>query len=251
MKWNMGWMHDSLAYFSKDPVYRKHHQHQLTFSIWYAFHENFVLPLSHDEVVYGKGSLLSRMPGDDAQKFANLRALFGYMYGHPGKKLLFMGGEFGQWNEWNHEMSLDWHLLNYEPHQRVQRWVRDLNHLYREEPALHALDFAFEGFEWIDLHDAEKSIISFIRKDPYRGDIILVVCNFTPLPRIYYHVGTPRGGWWREVLNSDSPIYGGSGQGNFGGIEAAPIGAQGRHYSVSVTLPPLSVVFLKSEGGNG
>jgi 1,4-alpha-glucan branching enzyme len=251
MKWNMGWMHDSLGYFSKDPVYRKHHQHQLTFSIWYAFHENFVLPLSHDEVVYGKGSLLSRMPGDDAQKFANLRALFGYMYGHPGKKLLFMGGEFGQWNEWNHETSLDWHLLNYESHQGVQRWVRDLNHLYREEPALHALDFAFEGFEWIDFHDAEKSIVSFIRKDPYRGDVILVVCNFTPLLRTNYHVGTPRGGWWREVLNSDAPLYGGSGQGNFGGIEAAPIGAQGRHYSVSITLPPLSVVFFKSEGRSG
>ena len=251
MKWNMGWMHDSLSYFSKDPVYRKHHQQELTFSIWYAFQENFVLPLSHDEVVYGKGSLLGRMPGDDAQKFANLRALFGYMYGHPGKKLLFMGGEFGQWNEWNHDTSLDWHLLDHESHRGVRRWVRDLNHLYREEPALHAQDFAFEGFEWVDFHDADKSIVSFIRKDPYRGDIILVACNFTPVPRTNYHVGVPRAGWWRELLNSDAPLYGGSGQGNYGGVEASPIGAQGRYCSLSATLPPLSVVFFKSEGSGG
>jgi 1,4-alpha-glucan branching enzyme len=248
MKWNMGWMHDTLAYFSKDPIYRKHYQNQLTFSIWYAFQENVVLPLAHDEVVYGKGSLLGRMPGDDGQKFANLRALFGYMYGHPGKKLLFMGGEFGPWNEWNHEQSLDWHLLNYGTHQGVQRWVRDLNHLYRAEPALHALDFGSEGFEWIDFHDAEQSIISFIRKDPYRGDIILVVCNFTPVLRTNYHVGAPRGGFWQELLNSDAPLYGGRGHGNFGGLEAAPVGAQGRYYSLSVTLPPLGVVFFKSEG---
>jgi 1,4-alpha-glucan branching enzyme len=248
MKWNMGWMHDTLAYFSTDPVYRKFHQNQLTFSIWYAFAENFFLSLSHDEVVYGKGSLLGKMPGDDWQKFANLRALFGYMFGHPGKKLLFMGGEFGQWNEWYHEASLDWHLLEHPPHQGVKNWVRDLNHLYRNEPAIHELDFSLEGFEWIEFRDSEGSIISFIRKAKNNNDIVLAACNLTPVPRYNYRVGVPRGGFWRELLNSDATIYGGSGHGNAGGVEATPVPIHGRYNSISLTLPPLGVLFFKSEG---
>jgi 1,4-alpha-glucan branching enzyme len=246
MKWNMGWMHDTLDYFSMDSIYRKYHQNQLTFSIWYAFYENFVLPLSHDEVVYGKGSLVGKMPGDDWQKMANLRALYGYMYGHPGKKLLFMGGEFGQWNEWYHETSLDWHLLEYPPHQGIQNWVRDLNHFYKTEPALYELDFSIDGFQWIDFRDSEQSIISFIRKARNNDDVILVVCNFTPVPRYNYRVGVPRGGFWREALNSDSKIYGGSGHGNLGGVEATPVPSHQRYYSISLTLPPLGVLFFKS-----
>jgi 1,4-alpha-glucan branching enzyme len=248
MKWNMGWMHDTLYYFSNDPVYRKYHHNQLTFSIWYAFSENFVLPLSHDEVVYGKGSLIRKMPGDDSQRFANLRLLFGYMYGHPGKKLLFMGGEFGQWNEWYHEQSLDWHLIGYPPHEGVQRWVKDLNNLYKNEPVMYELDFDIGGFEWIDFHDWEQSIISFIRKGKNTSDIILVVCNFTPVPRYNYRVGVPRGGFWREVLNSDSEGYGGSNLGNAGGVEASPVPAYGKYHSLSLILPPLGVLFFKSEG---
>ncbi len=248
MKWNMGWMHDTIDYFSTDPINRKYHQNQLTFSIWYAFTENFFLSLSHDEVVYGKGSLLRKMPGDDWQKFANLRALFGYMFGHPGKKLLFMGGEFGQWNEWYHEASLDWRLLEYPPHQGVKKWVQDLNHLYRNEPAMHELDFSIEGFEWIEFRDSANSIISFIRKCKSTNDIILIVCNFTPVPRYNYRVGVPRGGFWREVLNSDAAIYGGSGHGNVGGVEAIPIPIHRRYNSISLTLPPLGVLFFKSEG---
>jgi 1,4-alpha-glucan branching enzyme len=248
MKWNMGWMHDTLEYFSKDPIHRKYHHNQLTFSIWYAFSENFLLSLSHDEVVHGKGSLLGKMPGDYWQKFANLRALYGYLYGHPGKKLLFMGGELGQWNEWNHDQSLDWHLLQYPMHQGLQWWARDLNHFYKSEPALYELDFALEGFEWIDFHDWESSIISFIRKGKHTGNVILVVCNLTPIPRHNYRVGVPRGGYWREVLNSDARTYGGSGQGNMGGVEATPIPSHGRYYSLSLTLPPLGVLFFKSEG---
>ncbi len=246
MKWNMGWMHDTLNYFALDPVYRKYHHNQLTFSIWYAFHENFVLPFSHDEVVHGKGSLLGKMPGDDWQKFANLRLMFGYMYGHPGKKLLFMGCEFGQWREWNHDQSLDWHLLEHAPHQGLQRWVQDLNRLYRSEPALYQRDFDMAGFEWADLHDWENSTLSFFRKGEDPDDIMLVVCNFTPLLRANYRVGVPRGGFWSEVLNSDALTYGGSGQGNLGGREAAPVPAHGRYYSVSLTLPPLGVVYLKA-----
>ncbi|MEW6375843.1 MAG: 1,4-alpha-glucan branching protein GlgB [Thermodesulfobacteriota bacterium] len=249
MKWNMGWMHDTLDYFSKDPIYRKYHHNQLTFSIWYAFYENFILSLSHDEVVYGKGSLIRKMPGDDWQKFANLRLLFGYMYGHPGKKLMFMGGEFGQWDEWYHETSLDWHLLQYPPHQGVQKWVRDLNHLYRVEPALYEIDFGMEGFEWIDFHDWEGSIISFLRKGKSTNALFLVACNFTPVPRHNYRIGVPRGGFWREVLNSDAKTYWGSGHGNFGGLEATPIPAHGKYHSLSLTIPPLSVLFFKSEGG--
>lgn len=245
MKWNMGWMHDTLEYFSKDPVYRKHHHNQLTFSIWYAFSENFALPLSHDEVVHGKGSLIGKMPGDEWQRSANLRLLFGYMYGHPGKKLLFMGGEFGQWKEWNHDESLEWYVLQYPFHHGIQKWVKDLNHFYKTEPAMYELDFSIEGFEWIDSHGWEESIISFVRKCKNTGEIILVVCNFTSIPRYNYRVGIPRGGFWREVLNSDAEIYGGSGCGNFRGVETTTIPAQGRHNSLSLTLPPLGVLFFK------
>ena len=248
MKWNMGWMHDTLQYFSQDPIYRPYHHDQLTFSIWYAFFENFVLSLSHDEVVYGKGSLLRKMPGDDWQKMANLRALFGYMYGHPGKKLLFMGNDFAQWNEWNHETSLDWHLLDNPLHLGMQRWVRDLNHYYRDQTALHELDFDQDGFEWMDCHDSQNSVISFVRRARSGNDIILVVCNFTPVPRHNYLIPTPRGGWWHEDINSDAEIYGGSGMGNAGGVEAAPVGAGRQFHSLSLTLPPLGVLFLRSGG---
>jgi len=248
MKWNMGWMHDTLEYFSKDPLFRKYHHNQLTFSIGYAFAENFILSLSHDEVVYGKGALFGKMPGDVWQKYANLRLLFGYMYGHPGKKLLFMGGELAQWEEWNHEESLEWHIILDPFHQGVQRWVKDLNHFYKTEPALYELDFSVEGFEWIDFRDWEQSIISFIRKRKSTDDVILVVCNLTPVPRYNYRVGVPRSGFWREVLNSDARQYEGSGHGNFGGIEATPIPSHGKYYSLPLILPPLGVVFFKNEG---
>jgi 1,4-alpha-glucan branching enzyme len=249
LKWNMGWMHDTLDYISKDPIYRKFHHNQLTFSIWYAFYENFVLSLSHDEVVYGKGSLLGKMPGDDAQKFANMRALLGYMYGHPGKKLLFMGAEFGQWNEWYHEVSLDWHLLQYAPHQALLEWVRELNILYKNEKALYEIDFDRAGFEWIDFQDWESSVISFIRKGNTTSDIILVVCNFTPILRENYKLGVPRGGFWKEILSSDEERFGGSGVNNAGGVDARAEERLGRPYTVSLKLPPLGVVFLKSEQG--
>jgi 1,4-alpha-glucan branching enzyme len=248
MKWNMGWMHDTLEYFSKETIHRKFHQNLMTFSIWYAFYENFVLPLSHDEVVYGKGSLIRRMPGDDWQKFANLKLLLGYMYGHPGKKLLFMGGEFGQWDEWYHEKSLDWHLLERETHQGVRTWVKDLNFLYKSQPALHEIDFSNEGFEWIDFHDTESSVIAFARKGKNTDDLIVVAANFTPVPRLNYRLGVPRGGFWKELLNSDAKTYGGSGHGNMGGTEATPIPCHGHFYSISAVLPPLGIVFLKNEG---
>jgi 1,4-alpha-glucan branching enzyme len=248
MKWNMGWMHDTLGYFSMDPIYRKYHHDQLTFSLWYGFTENFVLPFSHDEVVHGKSSLIGKMPGDDAQKFANLRALYGYMYGHPGKKLLFMGGEFAQWREWSHDRSLDWDLLQWAPHRGIRNWLKDLNHLYRNESALFEQDFAQDGFEWIDCRNWEESTLSFIRKAKDGDDVMLVVCNFTPVARSGYRVGVPRGGWWREVLNSDAEVYGGSGHGNLGGVEAAPVGAHGRSHSVVLELPPLAVLFVKPEG---
>ncbi|HBZ00722.1 MAG TPA: 1,4-alpha-glucan branching enzyme [candidate division Zixibacteria bacterium] len=248
LKWNMGWMHDTLDYISKDPLYRKFHHGQLTFSIWYAFYENFVLSLSHDEVVYGKGSLLGKMPGDFWQKFANLRALFGYMFGHPGKKLLFMGDEFGQWNEWYHESSLDWHLLQYAPHKGLQEWVRELNYLYKNEKALYEIDFDRPGFEWIDFQDWESSVISFIRKGNSTSDIILVVSNFTPVQRNDYNLGVPRGGFWKEILNSDDERFGGASVNNAGGAEAKQISMQGRPFSLSLTLPGLSTIFLKSEG---
>jgi len=245
MKWNMGWMHDTLWYFSRDPIYRKYHHNQLTFSIWYAFTENFVLPLSHDEVVYGKGSLINKMPGDYWQKFANLRLLFGYMYAHPGKKLIFMGSEFGQWDEWYHEKSLDWHLLQYPSHQGIQRWLKDLNHTYKTEPALYELDFESYGFEWIDFSDVEQSIISFLRKGNDPKDIFLIVCNFTPVPRYNYRVGVPYNGYWKEVLNSDATEYEGSGHGNFGGLYSDSLPMHNRPYSISLTLPPLGILFFK------
>ncbi len=246
MKWNMGWMHDTLKYISKDPLFKKYHHDQLTFSIWYSFTENFVLPLSHDEVVHGKGALIGKMPGDESHRNANLRLLFGYMFGHPGKKLLFMGGEFGQWKEWNHDESLEWHALEYASHQGVQKWIKDLNHIYRTEQALYELDFSKDGFEWIDFHDWEGSVISFIRKGKSTEEIILVVCNFTPVLRENYNVGVPRGGFWREFLNSDAEIYGGNGNGNAGGVEASATPVQGRDFSLSLTLPPLAVLFFKS-----
>jgi len=247
MKWDMGWMHDTLVYFSKDPIHRQYHHNQLTFRMVYAWTENFVLPLSHDEVVYGKGSLLGKMPGDDWQKFANLRLLLGYMYAQPGKKLLFMGGEFGQWREWNHDESLDWNLLEYAPHQGLQKWVQDVNRLYRSEPALHELDFDQAGFEWIDCNDGASSTLSFIRKAKSTEDIVLVVCNFTPVARSGYRIGVPRGGLWKEILNGDSPDYGGSGLGNLGGLQAEPVPSHGRPHSLSLTLPPLAALFFKAE----
>ena len=206
MKWNMGWMHDTLEYLSRDPVFRKYHHNQLTFSLWYAFFENFLLPLSHDEVVHGKGALIGKMPGDDWQRFANLRLLYGYMWAHPGKKLLFMGGEFGQRREWQHEESLEWHVLDHAAHRGVQDWVRDLNRLYRAEPALYEQDMSAAGFEWMDCNDLEQSVISFVRRGTQAEDEILVVCNFTPVVRDNYRVGVPRGGWWRELLNSDCAL---------------------------------------------
>ncbi|MFZ8787798.1 1,4-alpha-glucan branching protein GlgB, partial [Thermocrinis sp.] len=243
-KWNMGWMNDTLFYFSKDPIYRKYHHDKLTFSVWYAFSENFVLPLSHDEVVHGKGSLLGKMPKDDWQKFANLRLLFSYMYAFPGKKLLFMGGEFGQWREWDHNQSLDWHLLEYFPHRGVQRLVKDLNELYRKEKALHELDCDPAGFEWVDFSDYEQSVISFLRKSR-SGEMVLVVLNFTPVPRYNYRVGVPKGGLWLEIFNSDSELYGGANIGNMGRVVAEDVPFHGRQYSLSLTLPPLGAVFLK------
>jgi len=247
MKWDMGWMHDMLKYMSKDPIFRKYHHTLLTFRMLYAFQENFVLPLSHDEVVYGKGSLLNKMPGDEWQKFANLRLLFGYMYGQPGKKLIFMGGEFGQWNEWNHESSLDWNLLDYPMHAKLKRWVEDLNRLYREEPALHVLDFSSYGFEWIDCNDSEQSVVTFMRKSKSPEDTIVIACNFTPIPRHNYRVGVPQGGFWKELLSSDAKDYGGSGQGNFGGVQAAPLPFHGRSNLLTITVPPLGIVFFKHE----
>ena len=247
MKWNMGWMHDTLEYMSKDPVYRKHHHDQLTFSLWYAFAENFVLPLSHDEVVYGKNSLLGKMPSDVWQKFANLRLLYGYMYGHPGKKLLFMGGEFGQWDEWDFEKSLDWHLIDDDKHGKIKLWLKDLNKFYRAEPAMHQLDFERLGFEWLDVQDWEKSIISFVRRARKPERMVVAVCNFTPVLRKNYRLGVPKDGRWKEVLNSDASEYGGSGQGNLGGVDAYPRPSHGKSDSISITIPPLSALFFRSE----
>ena len=247
MKWNMGWMHDTLEYMSKDPVHKKYHHNRLTFTIWYAFTENFVLPLSHDEVVHGKGALIGKMPGDEWQKNANLRLLFGYMYAHPGKKLLFMGDEFAQWKEWGHDESLEWHALEYPPHQGVQKWVRDLNHLYTGEPALYELDFSPEGFEWVDYGDYEKSIVSFIRRAKDPDDFMIFIFNFTPVPRYNYRIGVPADGFYREVLNSDSKQYWGSGAGNYGGVRAEPVSQEGRPYSLSLNLPPLGALAFKPE----
>jgi 1,4-alpha-glucan branching enzyme len=248
LKWNMGWMHDTLAYMKLDPIFRKYHQGELTFSLIYAFNENFVLPLSHDEVVYGKGSLIGKMPGDDWQMFANLRAMFGYMWTHPGKKLLFMGGEFAQRREWTHEGELEWWVADLPGHSGVKRLIGDLNRVYRAEPAMHQIDFSHEGFEWIDADNAQMSIIAFLRKAATGAPPLLVVCNFTPLPRENFMVGVPLRGLWREIINTDARDYGGSGWGNLGGVESAPIGAHGRPESVTLTLPPLSTVVLRWEG---
>ena len=245
MKWNMGWMNDILRYFSLNPVFRKFHQNDLTFALLYAFTENFILVLSHDEVVYGKRSLLDKMPGDLWQKFANLRLLYTYMYAQPGKKLAFMGGEIGQWWEWNSNTSLDWHLLEYEPHKRLQAFVRDLNMLYREEASMHEVDFHHQGFEWIDFSDYERSIVSFIRRARNKGDFLVFVFNLTPVPRHNYRVGVPESRFYREVLNSDSEIYGGGNVGSQGGRYSEDISWHHRPYSLVLDLPPLGGLVLK------
>ena len=246
-KWNMGWMHDMLSYMSHDPLYRKWAHNDLTFSMLYAFTENFILPFSHDEAVHGKGSMLGKMPGDQWQRFANLRALYGYLFGHPGKKLLFMGGEFAQTREWNHDTGLDWYLLECDPHRGVRRLVADLNRLYRDEPSLHELDCAREGFGWIDCHDHESSVVSFLRRARDPNDFTVFVLNFTPVPRSAYRVGVPRAGRYREVLNTDAATYGGSNVGNLGGAVTEDIPAHGHLFSLSLLLPPLSCITLKPE----
>lgn len=243
-KWDMGWMHDSLQYLRKEPIYRNYHHRQLTFRMLYAFTENFLLPLSHDEVVHGKGSLLAKMPGDDWQKFANLRLLYGYQYAQPGKKLLFMGGEIAQWQEWNHDHSLEWHLTQYLPHQGIQQWVRCLNQLYRQEPALHTLDTAPAGFQWIDCDNHAQSIVSFLRFST-QGDVILIVANFTPATYCQYQIGVPQPGSWQEIANSDAPCFGGSGQLNAQPLIAAPAPYHQQSFSLHLTMPPLGIIFLK------
>jgi len=247
MKWDMGWMHDTLKYMSEDPVHRKFHHNDLTFRMLYAFNENFMLPLSHDEVVHGKGSLIAKMPGDEWQKFANLRLLFAWMFAQPGKKLLFMGSEFGQWDEWDVESSLDWHLLNHLPHAGLSHWVGDLNRILREENALHELDFDPAGFSWIDASDNEQSVVSLLRRGVAPDDVVMAAFNFTPVPRHDYQIGAPVPGHWRELLNSDAPMYGGSGQGNLGGVDSRPVGRHGHLHSLTLTLPPLGAIFLKPE----
>ncbi|HHW47221.1 MAG TPA: 1,4-alpha-glucan branching protein GlgB [Clostridiaceae bacterium] len=249
-KWNMGWMNDYIRYISMDPIYRKYHHNNLTFSIMYAFSENFILVLSHDEVVHGKCSMINKMPGDYWQKFAGLRVSYGYMYGHPGKKLLFMGGEFGQFMEWYYKQSLDWHLLDFEMHRKLQNYVRDLNTLYKNEKALHEIDFSYEGFEWIDCSDADHSIVSFIRKGRNHHDVLLFVCNFTPVAHENYRIGVPYNVFYKEILNSDSEIYGGSNIGNFGVIHAEEYPFHNRPYSVNLRIPPLSVMIFKPEMKN-
>ncbi|MGA7965509.1 MAG: 1,4-alpha-glucan branching protein GlgB [Gammaproteobacteria bacterium] len=246
-KWNMGWMHDTLEYMREDSVYRRWNHGRITFALYYAFSENFILPLSHDEVVHGKGSLIGKMPGDDWQRFANLRAYFGFMWGHPGKKLLFMGGEFAQRREWNHDASLDWHLLDELPHRGVQNLVRDLNRSYGEWPALHRLDCEPAGFEWIVADDAEQSVFAFLRRGQENDPPVLVVSNFTPVPRHNYRIGVPRNGHWRELINTDAAVYGGSNLGNAGGVETEPRACHGQDQSISLTLPPLSTLFLVHE----
>jgi 1,4-alpha-glucan branching enzyme len=250
LKWNMGWMHDVLGYLALDPIHRSYHHNNLTFGLLYAFTENFTLPLSHDEVVHGKGSLLGKMSGDTWQKFANLRCFYVFMYGHPGKKLLFMGGEFGQWREWDHDQSLDWQLLAEGPHHKgLQGLVRDLNRLYQCRPALHEVDFDPHGFEWIDCHDWQGGIVSFLRRGRNPDDFIVVVCNFTPVPRHDYRIGVPTDGYYLELLNSDATIYGGSNLGNGGGVAAEPIPEHGRPFSLLLTLPPLAGLILKPATG--
>jgi len=259
LKWDMGWMHDTLQYMEREPIHRKYHQGELTFRMVYAFSENFLLPLSHDEVVHGKGSLLSKMPGPDWEQFANLRLLYGYMTAQPAKKLLFMGAELAQRGEWSHEGSLDWHLLDADAHAGISRLVADLNRVYRDEPALHELDADPAGFEWIAADDAAASVLAFLRKGKSsngssreeRGDLIACVFNFTPILRTNYRIGVPRGGRWQEILNTDATTYWGSGEGNLGGVDAAPVPSHGRTHSLYLTLPPLAAVFLKSAEPEG
>ena len=247
-KWNMGWMNDILRYFSKESIHRQYHQNDITFSMLYAFTENFMLPFSHDEVVHGKGSMISKMPGDDWQKFANLRALYAYMFGHPGKKLMFMGCEFGQWREWTHDESLDWHLTAFPAHQGLKRLVLDLNTLLRREPALSHYDSDWRGFEWIDCNDGHSNTILFLRRSENSADTLLFACNFSPVPRPGYRVGAPQGGCWLEILNTDAGLYGGSDCGNSGGLEAQSYSTHGRPATLELTLPPLGVVVLKRRG---
>ncbi|MBN1479213.1 1,4-alpha-glucan branching protein GlgB [candidate division KSB1 bacterium] len=247
IKWNMGWMNDFLTYFSKDPIYRRYHHNMITFALLYAFNENFMLVLSHDEVVHGKRALLDKMPGDFWQKFANLRTLVGFMFGHPGKKLLFQGAEFGQWQEWRESQSLDWHLLDYEPHQKLQKLVKDLNHLYRGEPALHQIDFEPAGFEWIDFMDADNSIISFMRKTNDPGDTLVFVCNFTPMYHERYRIGVPFFCNYREILNTDAELYGGSNKGNAGAVHSDEWAWHNKPHSLNIQVPPLATVIFKPE----
>jgi 1,4-alpha-glucan branching enzyme len=243
-KWNMGWMHDTLQFISKDPVHRRYHHHDLSFGLLYAFTENFILPLSHDEVVHGKGSLLGKMPGDRWQRFANLRAYYGFMWGHPGKKLLFMGGEIAQEREWNHDIGLDWHLLDDPLHEGVRRLIRDLNRTYREVPALHQRDAEAAGFQWIVADDADNSVIAWARYGDDPDDIAIVISNFTPVPRSAYRIGVPRPGFYQEVLNTDASDYGGGNVGNLGGVEAEATGSHGQSCSLELTLPPLGTLIL-------
>ncbi len=245
MKWNMGWMHDMLHYFSEDPVYRKFHHNNITFSMLYAFTENFVLPISHDEVVHGKRSLLDKMPGDEWRKFANARAFLAYMYVHPGKKLLFMGSEIGQYEEWNANGSVRWELLQFEPHRRLQLFVQELNQFYRSQPALYEVDYHWEGFEWVDFHDVESSIIVFLRRAKDPKDFVLVCCNFTPVVRERYEVGVPEEGFYEEVLNSDAAMFGGTNAGNGGMVSSRHVARHNRQHSIAVTLPPLAVVAFR------
>jgi 1,4-alpha-glucan branching enzyme len=245
LKWNMGWMHDTLDYFQKDPIYRRYHHNQMTFSMIYAFNENFVLSLSHDEVVHGKGSLMGKMPGDWWQKFANLRLIWGYQYAHPGKKLNFMGSEIGQWTEWNEDTSLDWHLLTMPTHQKLQSWIRDLNKMYKEEPALYEVDFSEDGFRWIEANDADNSVFSFVRYAKDRREFVIAVSNFTPVPRENYRVGVPEAGYYAEILNSDSDHYGGGNVGNEGGVHSDAVAWQNFDQSINITVPPLAIVFFK------
>jgi 1,4-alpha-glucan branching enzyme len=248
-KWNMGWMHDTLRYIGKDPIHRRWHHNDLSFGLLYAFSENFILPISHDEVVHGKGSLLGRMPGDRWQRFANLRAYLAFMFTHPGKKLLFMGCEFAQEREWNHDAGLDWHLLSDRDHSGAQALVRDLNAIYRALPALHEHDCEPQGFEWIDASDHERSVIAYLRRGREPDSIAVVVCNFTPAPRPNYRIGVPLPGFYAERLNTDSAFYGGSNVGNGGGVMADPQGWHGRPHSIDLTLPPLGTLILERKGG--
>jgi 1,4-alpha-glucan branching enzyme len=245
LKWNMGWMNDTLRYFRREPVYRKYHQNELTFSLIYAYSENFMLPFSHDEVVHGKGSLIAQMPGDLWQKFANLRLLLAYQWTHPGKKLMFMGCEFGQWNEWNCDSELQWDLLQWESHQGLKKMVADLNSLYRDQPALHQLDLSHEGFSWIDCQNHKDSLLSFIRRAKKADDFVIVVANFTPVVRREYRLGVPDQGQYEEIFNSDSSFYGGSNVGNGLGLASIDAPADSHPYSLELTIPPLSVTVLK------